>query len=47
MNWYEIIKNIYSAGGYPQGIDIFVKVGWITEDEFKQITGKSYQATTV
>lgn len=46
MNWYEIIKNIYNAGGYPNGIKLFVNVGWITKDEYKQITGQDYDTET-
>ena len=46
MNWCEIIKNIYNAGGYLNGIKLFVNVGWITKDEYKQITGQDYEAVT-
>lgn len=42
MSNFDFVKNIYNWG-----IDIKVYVGsWITKDEYKQITGQDYVATS-
>jgi uncharacterized XkdX family phage protein len=48
MNWFATIKRFYEAGYYSGDptsamyIGYFVKVGKISETEFKEITGSDY-----
>ena len=45
MNWFEKIKRYYNEGRYTdEQIRTFAKAGKITEEEFKIITGKEYEA---
>ncbi|PEZ05572.1 XkdX family protein [Bacillus sp. AFS018417] len=43
--WYEWIKDWYSKGFYTkEEVKVFVKAGWITAEEYKDITGDDYVA---
>ncbi|MGX5377559.1 XkdX family protein [Ligilactobacillus sp. LYQ135] len=39
MSWYEIIKQQWQLGCYddPSQLDIYVQVGWITEEQKEEI----------
>lgn len=42
---YNSIKKYYDEGRYTDvQVKIFVRAGWITEAEYKTITGKKYVA---
>lgn len=42
---FNSIKKYYNEGRYNDDqVKIFVKVGWITEAQYKEITGKNYVA---
>lgn len=42
---YNSIKKYYDMGKYTdEQMKVFVKAGWITEAEYKTITGKKYTA---
>jgi len=44
-SWYPHIKRYYDAkypGYTDEGIKVFVRAGWITADEYKEITGIDY-----
>ena len=41
---YARLKRLYKAGRLDKaGLQKAVNLGWITEDEFKEITGEAYQ----
>lgn len=41
--WYNMIKGYFDRGFYTEEqIKIFVKARYITEEEFKEITGSDY-----
>lgn len=45
--WFNLAKTSHEKGypGYDdEGLKVFVKVDWITSEEYKQITGIDYQA---
>ena len=45
MNWFETIKRFYDEGKprYDnEGIKVFVKAGYITPEQYKEITGIDY-----
>ncbi len=42
---YNSIKRYYKMGKYTkEQIKVFVLAGWISEDQFKEITGDEYAA---
>lgn len=42
---YDSIKRYYDMGKYTnEQVKVFVKAGWITEEEYKTITGEDYVA---
>ena len=40
---FETIKRLYAKTGYKTIVANAVKKGWITEEQFKEITGNNYQ----
>lgn len=48
---YDSIKRYYDMGKYskdpahPKWVGIFVQAGWITETQYKDITGDDYPTT--
>lgn len=43
MNWFEKIQRYYEGGYYTiDQVRAFVRVGKITEEQFKEITGQEY-----
>lgn len=43
---YSTINNYYQRGIYTnENVKIFVKAKWITEEQFKDITGQDYQVS--
>ena len=40
---FETIKRLYTKTGNVALVENAVKKGWITEEQFKEITGKDYQ----
>ena len=44
----ELIKQYYKAGLYTiDDLPLFVQVGYISKDDYKQLTGKDYVAPTI
>lgn len=42
---YDTIKRYYDSGRYTnEQVTVFVKAKWITEEEYKLITGQDYVA---
>lgn len=39
---YETIKLYYDMGLFPDGIKVFVQAGYITPEQYKEITGEDY-----
>jgi uncharacterized XkdX family phage protein len=45
VNWYEDIKQYYKMGLYNKdSVKVFVAAGWITAEQYQQITGEAYAA---
>ena len=43
---YDIVKNYYDDGLWSEyRVQMAVEKGWITEGEYKEITGNDYKAT--
>ena len=40
---FETIKRLYAKTGDKNMVKNAVKKGWITEEQYKEITGKDYQ----
>ena len=40
---FETIKRLYAKTGNVELVENAVKKGWITEEQFKEITGNNYQ----
>ena len=40
---FETIKRLYTKTGNVTLVENAVKKGWITEEQFKEITGNNYQ----
>ena len=40
---FETIKRLYAKAGDNTLVKNAVKKGWITKEQFKEITGKDYQ----
>ena len=40
---FETIKRLYTKTGNTALVENAVKKGWITEEQFKEITGEDYQ----
>lgn len=40
---YISVKRYYDMGKYSdEQVKVFVKAGWITEEQYKEITGEEY-----
>lgn len=45
MTMGDIVKDLYKRGYYEDSdLPIFVEVGYITADEYKELTNKDYAA---
>ena len=45
MNWFLTAKRYYDMGFYTkEQVKVFVAAGKITEEQYKEITGKDYSA---
>ncbi|UVI31220.1 XkdX family protein [Paenibacillus spongiae] len=43
INWYPTIKRFYDAGRYTKAdVAVFVVAGWITPEQYQEITGDVY-----
>lgn len=43
MDWTSTIKGYYDEGLYTNDdVKVFVNAGWITEEDYKTITGEEY-----
>lgn len=40
---FETIKRLYAKTGNKTLVENALKKGWITEEQYKEITGKDYQ----
>jgi uncharacterized XkdX family phage protein len=46
MNWFQLATNDWSIYYDPTRIGMYVQKGKITPEQYQQITGQTYVATT-